>query len=94
MVAQIRARQPDLEITDREELLVKIAGLVHDLGHGPFSHVFDGEFMPRARPERHWHHETGSEMMLDLLLSENNIEMEEADIRAVKELIHPGVHER
>ena len=40
-----REAQPYLNITDAEVRNVAIAGLVHDLGHGPFSHVFDNYFI-------------------------------------------------
>ena len=50
MLLNIRSKQPELEITDREIMLVQLAGLCHDLGHGPFSHAF--EEWVRSLPDR------------------------------------------
>ncbi|XP_067651005.1 deoxynucleoside triphosphate triphosphohydrolase SAMHD1-like [Haliotis asinina] len=50
---------------------IEIAALCHDLGHGPFSHVFDNRFIPRVKPGSTWKHEEASVQMLEYLLKEN-----------------------
>ena len=40
-VESLRTKQPALSITAKEVLLVKMAGLTHDMGHGPLSHAFE-----------------------------------------------------
>ena len=53
-VDSISRRQPELYINPSDILCVKIAGLCHDLGHGPFSHMFDGDFITKATGSREW----------------------------------------
>lgn len=93
------SQQAGLGITLRDRRCVQLAGLLHDLGHGPFSHVFDGQFIPRARPGYDWKHEDASELMFEAMLKENEIEMPQQDIAFVRDLIagidrHPENQEK
>ncbi|XP_050007153.1 deoxynucleoside triphosphate triphosphohydrolase SAMHD1 [Alexandromys fortis] len=95
VVRALAEKQPELQISERDILCVQIAGLCHDLGHGPFSHMFDGRFMPVARPDRNWKHEQGSVDMFDHLVTSNNLKpimrnyglVPEEDIPFIKEQI-------
>ncbi|XP_026097191.1 deoxynucleoside triphosphate triphosphohydrolase SAMHD1 [Carassius auratus] len=74
LVQALHQRQPELLITKQDALCVQIAGLCHDLGHGPFSHMFDGMFIPKVRPGEKWKHEMASVQMFDHLVRVNGLE--------------------
>ncbi|KAI9298613.1 HD phosphohydrolase domain-containing protein [Neoconidiobolus thromboides FSU 785] len=86
-IQHLREIQPELDINYYDKKSIKLAGLCHDLGHGPFSHLFDNEFIKRVRPELNWNHEQASNMMLDYLIDDNNIEIEEGQVKYIKQLI-------
>uniref|UniRef100_A0A3B3WS40 Deoxynucleoside triphosphate triphosphohydrolase SAMHD1 n=1 Tax=Poecilia mexicana TaxID=48701 RepID=A0A3B3WS40_9TELE len=73
LVQALNEKQPELLISRRDILCVQIAGLCHDLGHGPFSHMFDGMFIPKARPGINWKHEAASLKMFDYLVDDNHL---------------------
>jgi deoxynucleoside triphosphate triphosphohydrolase SAMHD1 len=95
----LRTNQPYLNLTDADILCVKVAGLCHDLGHGPFSHVFDGVFLKRMYPSEgdghsgdSWRHEDGSVQMLRYILKENEISvsdygLDDRDLLFIEEII-------
>ncbi|KIM40306.1 hypothetical protein M413DRAFT_446483 [Hebeloma cylindrosporum] len=93
MATHFKLSQPDLKITERDVTCVEIAGLCHDLGHGPWSHVFDGLIVPKILPGSTWTHELGSEMMFDSLVKENEIPISQRDQTFIKALI-AGDHSR
>lgn len=48
MATHLRDMDHSLGITDQHIECIELAGLCHDLGHGPWSHVWDGIFIPAA----------------------------------------------
>nr|XP_039269669.1 deoxynucleoside triphosphate triphosphohydrolase SAMHD1-like [Styela clava] len=90
----LQKNQRSLNITNTDVLCVEMAGLCHDLGHGPFSHMFDGRFLPSVKPNSTWTHEKGSCMMIDHLIKANCLEAQfdmygitQTDVTFVKEMI-------
>lgn len=97
---KLRANQPELGITDVDILCVEIAGLIHDLGHGPFSHMFDMKFLKISNKYPEFEHEEASVGIFELLIEENNLTphlrqngIHEADVHFIKELIYGAKEE-
>ena len=100
-IEDLRLRQPEYEISDVDVLCIKIAGLCHDLGHGPLSHTYDGKFCKYARPDLKWDHEWTSAELFEHLLVSNNLKsilhdqhrLTDDDFHFIKELIFGAEHE-
>ncbi len=60
------------EITSQEELSAKVAILLHDIGHGPFSHALENELIKDVK------HETISILIMQMLNQEFNGELQTA----------------
>jgi HD superfamily phosphohydrolase len=93
-----KTSQPVLKISLADELCVQIAGLCHDLGHGPFSHMFE-EVIEQLCPETSWKHEIASLKMFEKMLNTNEHLKEEFesyglfenDLQFIKDLIYADI---
>lgn len=56
-VNALQEKQPSLNITEDERMEVMLAALLHDIGHGPFSHLFENVVVPRLDSEKTYDHE-------------------------------------
>ena len=91
MVRHLQQQQPSLGIDEDDVMCVSLAGLVHDIGHGPFSHMFE-EFVhsvarrelaeatcakesERAGKLLAWTHESMCGALLSHLLEANDIQL-------------------
>ena len=86
MGEQLQKNQPEYKITDRDIELLSVAGLVHDIGHGPFSHLYDSYVKDEDEAE---HEERGLQIFREMC-KEENIPLSEEEVNAVCEMIDPS----
>ena len=85
MVENLKKNQPNLKITDHDIELFQIAGLVHDIGHGPFSHLYDNYIISEGDPE---HEERGIEIFKNIVKN-NDIDLTNEDVKKIVNMISP-----
>lgn len=81
----LQTHQPVLNITNREIELFRIAGLVHDIGHGPFSHLYDD---PLIRGDEPKHEERGCKLFKDMV-KKYKIPLTQNEVSRIIDMIDP-----
>jgi len=82
----LQQQYPDL-ISEEDIMAVQVAGLCHDLGHGPFSHLWEG-FVRKSDPSSTWTHEQTSLELFDLVLQDAGVQLPDTEVLFIKELIN------
>ena len=85
----LQRRQPELKIDEYTILTFQLAGLCHDLGHGPLSHAFDHFLSTLTTNTSFSQHEERSVSMLQHIVHKYTISIEPSVIQNACELIHP-----
>ena len=96
MIKTIQNKQPELNISDRTILLIKIAGLVHDIGHACFSHFFDHHFLEGKIDTNNLNkdHEFRSCLLFEYIVNKYSIGLTKNEIEMVKKMVDPGKEDK
>lgn len=93
LIDTIKMNQPELKISERTALLVKIAGLVHDIGHACFSHFFDHHFLHQRIPESlSKDHEYRSGLLFRYIVNKYNIGLTNEEVNMIISMIDPALN--
>ena len=85
---ELKKNQVELNIDERLIELVRIGGLIHDLGHGPFSHLYDHYVKSIDEDE----HEQRGINIFKSMVSKYNLDLKTEEIEFICNIIEPPEH--
>ena len=85
-IESLKKNHPEMKITDEEIENVRLAGLLHDIGHGPFSHLYDDYVRKDGEPE---HEERGIAIIRNMV-EKYKILMDDERLEKIINMIDPS----
>lgn len=90
-------KEKDCEFDKYLQELINVAALCHDLGHGPFSHLFDDIFIEHTLLKEHDNakHERRSQILIETIIKNSNFlkpKISNDHIKFIQNVIDPKPH--
>jgi HD superfamily phosphohydrolase len=85
-IKNIQKKQTELDITEDDIRRIKIAGLIHDLGHACYSHFFDHYFLSNIENPLKDHEERSIYLLKHMNLK-YNLNLSDTDLDEIKMMI-------
>jgi len=85
LMETLQKNQPRLQISPREIEVTRIAGLIHDIGHGPFSHLYDEHIRNASEDE----HEIRGCKVFQHMVKKYKLPLNERDVMQICLMIEP-----